>query len=271
MLTLSDIPIDKELHNFVRKITLFKSKGHINYTQRLMPSMYTYLSFNKESIPSFCVGNKSFQSDQRIQVAGPKTRSDIYVEHKGVIEQLLFEFNACGFYRLFNTSPETYCNKLKKPERVLCNEVKDESEIKTLTIEECSDRLQDELKSLLSLAIKADLRILKSISLIMDSKGLISISDICNEVHMSTRNFSRLFKKLCGVSPQTYIKILQLHRIIGQMGGTADNQKMFDIAYLSGFFDQAHFNHSFKKLVNLSPSQFLKSKEHVSLKYFEIQ
>ncbi len=209
------------------------------------------------------------QADKRLQIAGPKTRSDIYVEHNGAIEQLLFEFTACGFYRLFSTSPEAYCNNPQEPGPILANSAMDESLDKTFSIYDCAYKLQDCLKALSNDAREADNRIIRSLTLIMESKGIINVTDICDEVNMSARNFSRLFKKLIGVSPQTYIKILQLHRIIGRMGGTTDRHKMFDIAYLSGFFDQAHFNHSFKKLVNLSPGQFLKSTEHVSLKYFE--
>lgn len=269
MLALTDISVKAQLVPFIRKITLFESSGVVEFKQRLMPSMYTYLSFNMKDIPVFICAKQKFQPAHRLQIAGPKTRSNIYVEHKGSINQILVEFTATGFYELFHRTAAAYCNQLVDYNLLRDDAHIAESMMNCKNLDDCCDHLQNHLIDISGQAIVADDRICKALNFINGNKGIISVQNVCDEVNMSVRNFNRNFKEICGVSPQIFLKILRLHRIIGSMSGSENGNKMFDIAYLSGFFDQAHFNRSFKKLVTLSPRQFLQSSEHVSLKYFE--
>lgn len=271
MLKLENIQVKKELHPFVRKITVFKSKGAINYIQKLMPSGYSYLAFNQQNRSVFKVNGHDFSSIGELQVAGPKTKSNIHVRHLGVIGQILIEFTATGFYRLFKQSPLSiqniladYANFISAPmQKELLGGIsltKNEAE-KTVLV-------QEHLVRLATGAIGIDMRIQKAIDQMEELKGVMTVNDANQVANIGERHFNRLFVQIVGCSPKLFLKILQLHYIISEMADN-DKNKMLDVAYLSGFYDQAHFNKSFKKLVNLSPSKFLNSKEHVSLQYFK--
>ena len=41
-----------------------------------------------------------------------------------------------------------------------------------------------------------------------------------------------------------------------------------DLAFQAEFYDLSHFTHRFKELTGFTPSEFIKSKKHIALKYF---
>ncbi len=78
---------------------------------RLVPSGFTYLSYNHKDIPTY-FHKKRIKPSGRLQITGPKTDQNIYVEYGGEVLQVLIEFTPTGFYYLFHNSPANYLNML---------------------------------------------------------------------------------------------------------------------------------------------------------------
>lgn len=269
MLSLENIEVRKELKSFIRKITLFKSDGCIEYMQRLMPSGYSYLSYNQSNLPCFKVGRKTFNATGKLHVVGPKTINEISVYHKGIINQVLIEFSAFGFYSLFNCSPLMVANSLTNFGSIKLDDRLEElnNELALIVnIADCAIFLQEYLVNISTNATNVDKRIIKVISEIESKNGILSVKEAYKYAEIGERHFNRLFREIVGCSPKLFIKILQLHSIITKM---KQDVRMLDLAYDSGFYDQAHFNKSFKNMVGMSPNQFLRSSEHVSFQYFK--
>ena len=75
------------------------------------------------------------------------------------------------------------------------------------------------------------------------------------EYHLSPKQFKRRFIKTVGIAPKVFSRISRFQHIINLM----DNKqfKLLDIAFESGFFDQAHFIKEFRQFTNETPKDYL--------------
>lgn len=98
-----------------------------------------------------------------------------------------------------------------------------------------------------------------SLKLIGNSYGRQSIKQVADKVFLSERQLQRLFKKEVGLSPKKYASIIRLHqaRTALKQAGTAT---LAEVAYLAGYYDQAHFNREFKKCIGITPGAYLVNK-----------
>jgi AraC-like DNA-binding protein len=93
---------------------------------------------------------------------------------------------------------------------------------------------------------------------ILQSKGLVRVSAILKELHISERTLERYFKQYVGVSPQKFIRICRFQAAFQQIQ-SFDYEKLTDIAYDLGYADQAHFIREFKAFFGTAPLQLQKN------------
>ncbi len=260
----------QKLSKYVRKISVFKSNGAIEYRHKLTPSAFSYLSYNHKDIPVSVLRNNKIQSNQRLQIAGPKIHEDIYVEYNGKLCQILVEFTASGFYYLFHISPSKLIDKLSDLSNLIPNKINKHLEqtlSKTDNIEQQIKLLEEFLFEKLHNALPFIDYIEKGLEVIEEHHGSIHIGDLIKELGISERQFNRKFREIVGVSPKYYSKILQLHYVINLMH-SKNYASVQEIAYQAEFYDLAHFAHRFKDLTGFTPNEFIKSEKHIALKYF---
>ncbi len=101
-----------------------------------------------------------------------------------------------------------------------------------------------------------DLTIKQSIQLILDTKGQLSIKDVCAKIHLTERTFERRFANETGVSPKQFSKIIQFQQSLEQLT-LKEFTKLTDVVYNNGFADQSHFTRVFKAFTGKTPKKFL--------------
>jgi len=261
---------NKLLSKYIRKISIFESKRKIKYKHKLTPSAFTYLSYNHKDIPTSIFGNKRVQPTQRLQIAGPKINEDVYVEYNGRLCQILIEFTASGFYYLFRISPSKLINNLSNLSDLTSPEIYgllEQELLESDNIEQQIRLLEEFLLERLHIALPFSDYIEKALQIIGEHNGSIHIGDLIKEVGISERQFDRKFQEIVGISPKCYSKILQLHYVINLM-----HSKNFasaqELAYQAEFYDLSHFANRFKELTGFTPNEFIKSDQHIALKYF---
>lgn len=84
--------------------------------------------------------------------------------------------------------------------------------------------------------------------------GSISVEDMACRVSMSTRNFSRVFKRTTGISPSKYLESLRLDRTREILSSGDDSIE--DIANICGFKGEGHLRRAFLRRFNVTPSQY---------------
>lgn len=269
MITIKHAKVKSHLAKYVKKISVFECAGQMECKHRLIPSGCTYLSYNHKDIPAF-INSKRVKPSQRLQIAGPKTDQNIYVEYERDLQQILLEFTPTGFYYLFHDSPAKYRNTLLDLSKFMPAATVDKLAKELLACEKTDSQIeliQDHLTEMTYQALPFINYVEEGVKIIHENHGNIQVKDLASSVHKSERQFNRKFISMVGVSPKIYAKFQQLHYVINLM-----NQKEYssfkEISYSANFYDQSHFDHRFKELVGITPNEFLKSKEHNALKYF---
>lgn len=269
MLKIAQATVKSPLADYVKKISIFQCSQPLECKHRLIPSGCTYLSYNHKEVPSY-FNSKKVKPSQRLQITGPKTDHRIYVEYGRELLQILVEFTPSGFYYLFRDSPANYLNELvnlahsEHPKTV-------ESLVDLLLATDHPNRQTDLIQEYLLErsfhAIPFCSYIEEAIKIMHSNVGKMLVKDIATTVNKSERQFNRQFKKIVGLSPKVYSKILQLHYVINLMN-LKEISSLKEISYSANFYDQSHFDHRFKELVGIKPNEFLVSREHNALKYF---
>ena len=84
------------------------------------------------------------------------------------------------------------------------------------------------------------------------------IETLAKETGFTARYIGKVFERCVGISPKLYSQIIRLQvsmkRIIEN-----DDDRLVDIAVSCGFFDHAHMNRVYKKLIRCSSGEFRKN------------
>lgn len=103
---------------------------------------------------------------------------------------------------------------------------------------------------------KSDNLILEAISRIYSDNGVIRISNLAADLHISQDAFEKRFRRVTGTSAKQFSSIIKMKSVIKNY---AAPMSFLDIALESGYYDQPHFNKDFKLFTGLTPTDFFKS------------
>jgi len=133
--------------------------------------------------------------------------------------------------------------------------------VRKLGAEELTDNYISRITEFLSAKIltiaNQDDLIRKSIQLILQNKGVISIKEVTEKLHVTERSLQRHFKLEVGVSPKKFCKIIQFQASLTRLN-SEEYLKLGQIAYENGFADQSHFTRMFRHYTGQTPSSFVK-------------
>jgi len=102
---------------------------------------------------------------------------------------------------------------------------------------------------------KSDTLVSAAVSLVILSKGRMSIRDVAEKVCISQGRLEKRFRAIVGATPKKFASIVRFRYILEQAGSAPD---LTQLALDSGYFDQAHFIHDFRSFTGISPGNFLK-------------
>jgi len=71
--------------------------------------------------------------------------------------------------------------------------------------------------------------------------------------HLNPFGFAKKFKSLTGMTPMSYVLMKKVFSAKARITSDCD---LTDLAYTYNFTDMAHFSHSFKKYVGVSPKEY---------------
>ena len=103
---------------------------------------------------------------------------------------------------------------------------------------------------------KPDNLILVALQKIHLAKGLIKIKELADTLYISQDAFEKRFRRVVGTSPKQFSSIIRMKWITH---GGPQTQKLTEIAFSAGYFDQPHFNKDFKLFTGQTPTDFFNS------------
>lgn len=107
------------------------------------------------------------------------------------------------------------------------------------------------------------------LSMMIQSKGMVSLKSLQNELQLSERSFERKFKQHVGISPKMFSRICGFQASLSQLKNN-EYEKLSDIAYGNGYSDQSHFIRTFKEFAGFSPYQYQKQADKVADNFPEL-
>lgn len=107
------------------------------------------------------------------------------------------------------------------------------------------------------------IRLSKSIDLINSNFGDVRVSQLSNITCLSDKQFCRIFNDYVGLQPKNFIKIVRLQASFYYMQKFKPKSTT-ELAYLCGYYDQAHFIKDFKNLTGHTPHTYFKNEGIVS-------
>jgi AraC-like DNA-binding protein len=105
-----------------------------------------------------------------------------------------------------------------------------------------------------------------------ESRGRLSVGELCEELGCSRKHMLRRFNEQIGVGPKTYARVLRFQRAVHMLGhrdgsnrmdgreyGAGREMSWGEIALECGYFDQAHMNRDFRQFAGASPGELVAS------------
>lgn len=107
-------------------------------------------------------------------------------------------------------------------------------------------------------------KIIKACQLIKASEHEIKLDELAARVGLSAYHFHRLFKKLLGVTPKQFFKMVQMNRLQEKV---VDGESVTDAIYSSGFGSSSGFYENTSKQLGMEPRRYKKGGEGVQIFY----
>ncbi len=106
-----------------------------------------------------------------------------------------------------------------------------------------------------------------AINMMNQAKGVIGIERLASELFLSRKQFERTFSDFVGISPKQFLKIVRFQNAIYEKSQNPE-LSLTEVAYNSGYFDQAHMINDFKMLSGITPKSYFETGGIIS-DYFE--
>jgi AraC-like DNA-binding protein len=102
---------------------------------------------------------------------------------------------------------------------------------------------------------KQDALVLNALQQIHAAHGDINMKALAAASYLSQDAFEKRFRKVIGTTPKQIASIIRMRSVLQQPA----NRSFTRLALDAGYFDQAHFNRSFKRFTGLTPTAFFQS------------
>ncbi|MFN8256324.1 MAG: AraC family transcriptional regulator [Bacteroidales bacterium] len=249
------------LNHFIEHFVYYKGYNPEHSVDRFLPDGYTYVVFDLTDYPKYIYDNnslKEIQSCRNVWFSGIREKY-ITIPSGRDSEMFIIYFQKGKAYPFVEMPMNELTDFVVDGELVMSNEILNMRE----TLLECSTAQQKfqfaEKYLTKSFAGKLVLNpfIDYSVNLILKNPHQLSISHLSGKVGYSQKHFIKIFRENVGLTPKSFLKIIRFQKAIREI----EAKKFADwteIAFESGYYDQAHFINDFKAFSGFTPNQYLK-------------
>lgn len=255
-------------HPILRKYIKFFWELRIEQAQfnhKIIPQRNINIRFNLSETPHFLTVNKEPKKLEEAYFLGLHSQNkNLALQVNGKVDLLGVCFLPDGFYPFIKVPISEFKNQLLgayevsfKSADIICERLKEApNTISRLNI------LENELLLLLDdkYLIPANFHHLFEEFRNIDSS--ISLKQFSSRNNINLRKLERAFNKYVGVSANTYNTLNRFHISTNQILRNS-YQKLSDLAYDNGYFDQMHFIKDFKRFAGNTPKKFIQQNNSI--------
>jgi AraC-like DNA-binding protein len=96
----------------------------------------------------------------------------------------------------------------------------------------------------------------ESLQLIYQHKGILTIEELLKKIPLTERQLERKYNKYIGTGPKRFSDIIKFQHFLKRLQHHQPDEKMTNVIYDGGYYDQSHLNNYFKKTTGLTPWQY---------------
>jgi AraC-like DNA-binding protein len=171
------------------------------------------------------------------------------------IGSILVHFSATGARAFFDTPTHELYNGSYSLEELIDKSCVREIEEKLSEANDDNQRISLVEQFFLSRLqnTEPDEMVLEAVRVIKNARGNIRMLQLADELNISTSQMEKRFRAMVGASPKKFASIVRFNAVLN---GYQKGKDWCDLAFLAGYFDQAHFIKSFKSFTGLTPEQY---------------
>lgn len=260
--------IPEELRCFVIAFILGESKEKVKLSIPMYATGFPVLVNISGDLPVFYINDKIYDYKSRLVLAGQIHKANISFKLNGVFEQIGVILHPSAPYYLFHKPGIHLINKWTSLVDVTDEKTKELED----SLSECRsavERIEEVLqffKDLLPNRLPEIPWLEISLMKIFERNGKIDQADLIDSSGVSERHFRRMFKKVIGVPPKYFCKVIQLNTVFDLLNSSAYD-KLHHLALDCGYYDQSHFINDFNRMIGESPENFLNG-DHAYIKSY---
>ena len=267
---LEIVEISNELTPFLNRYYYANQQLQQPFKLTVMPTCHAFFSNSFSGNPpgtEYTIDGKKVLRDSKWRLGGPVLNHQIQVYEPKELCIVFCVLKPTALFRLFGIYGDTIagnnlCISKLAPEQA-------ELARQCFTTDHCANKqvhLKEADKFFTELAVQAhdgDTLVEEAVRILENCNGALSVADLCKQVDANHRTLYRKFKKIVGLPPKYFSKLLQINWVVGNLLSN-DQAVLSEIALEAGFFDQAHFSKVLGAFFQHSPKAFIDS-QHVEL------
>ncbi|MEP2773689.1 MAG: helix-turn-helix transcriptional regulator [Fulvivirga sp.] len=258
------LPPQASLAKYVRRILITTGDESTNEHLPIGPTGFAYFTYSRYPI-ALHFSDKVIASDKQLYIAGQLDHEMPYFKIKGPFFHVGLELRPTAPFNFFGLEGLVDGGAILsevEPKTTAAFRERFASESDPLKV---AEGLQDELNRRLdNVAPIAFLE--QTLEVIYANNGNIEVNDLINQSGLSERHFRREFKRIIGIGPKQYCKVIQFNAAFEAVQ-TGNEEQIYAVALQNGYYDHAHFINDFKAILGQSPQEFLRS-DHTFLRNY---
>jgi AraC-like DNA-binding protein len=250
----------KDLEKLVECYWFVEGDETASKQEKIIPDGYPEMIFHYRD-PYHININGEWQLQSPSLLAG-QIRKNFYLKNTGASGIVGVKLRPSAVTYLFEIKMDTLADQVVDLQEILGQRF--ESIVTNINAQKSHEEMINLLNSffLSQKQVEYDERIEGALALLFEKHGDVRVSDLTAKLTITERQLERLFKKYIGLSPKFYARIIRFSYIFQLM--QVGDQSWLDIAFQSGYYDQAHFIRDFKAFSGEDPSAYLFDKKSMA-------
>jgi AraC-like DNA-binding protein len=182
---------------------------------------------------------------------------DIFSE--GETEMLIIVFQPYGFFSLCSIPADELKSQIINAHSLFGHRINSVNDgLRSVeSYEEKISTIEAYFTNLIKGSMETSNQLSPIVKTIMQVKGQSTINELTKLTGYSERKLERLFHQAIGISPVKYLQIVRLHYFLSLMRSAHSKESLTITGLESGYYDQPHLIHNFKRITGLTPGQYL--------------
>lgn len=245
----------QELKPYIREYWVVEDESTVPLRQKIIPDGYCEIIFHYGDPYRIKLHDK-WEIQSRMLFAG-QISNHFYLENSGASGIIGIKLQPAAFYSLSGNDMTTFTDRVV--------------DIRSIMSEKFINPAFDLINGKLDLAERIRLaeiwltelfrqplhnvvKVQEALNIIFEQNGIVDIEEIAGQLKQSRRHLEREFKKIVGLTPKFFSRIIRFNYIFQLM--KERDSSWIGIALDSGHFDQSHFIKNFKEFTGEEPSKY---------------